>query len=376
MEYKLNTHKVSFVGGEDATTADSTLEGVEYGSTLSELVGYIASKDKLKDFDGWYSDEGLNTKWDFSTSTMPDEDLTLYAKWTAWDFTTSYWMAPAYKMTTGNTAAEANQTNPDYVNPETGIIKTAKEIQADVEAIKKGNANQDIIDEYTGYMTNDNYHLYTSYNGATLPSTKLNDYLEFRIIQVGEHDGDGSGLTFRQTHARSVATIIRESVHAGGGWTSCSIRASYNGGNMRSQFSDALKADIMTVNKKCETDFQTKVTTTNEDSIWLISLSELTGDTTSICDEGSQYAYYKDVVGITSSSVANPCLGQDANSRDNTVPTGAGNTYSRAWLRSVYPNYVKYGEINNTVFCSYTKTPLVAEATCNTNWSAVPAFAM
>ena len=33
-------------------------------------------------FGGWYKDAALTEAWDFSTDTMPDSDLTLYAKWT------------------------------------------------------------------------------------------------------------------------------------------------------------------------------------------------------------------------------------------------------------------------------------------------------
>lgn len=33
-------------------------------------------------FAGWYTDTAFTTAWDFANDTMPDNDLTLYAKWT------------------------------------------------------------------------------------------------------------------------------------------------------------------------------------------------------------------------------------------------------------------------------------------------------
>ena len=33
-------------------------------------------------FVGWYTDTAFTTAWDFANDTMPDNDLTLYAKWT------------------------------------------------------------------------------------------------------------------------------------------------------------------------------------------------------------------------------------------------------------------------------------------------------
>ncbi len=98
-----------------------------------------------------------------------------------------YWLAPA-----------------GVDDPSKYGIKTKEQIAADVKAIKAGNAA--VTAEYTTYMQDDDVHLYTKWNAATgeaesAVTTGKNAYVEFRIIQVGAHDGDGSGLTFMAVHA-------------------------------------------------------------------------------------------------------------------------------------------------------------------------------
>lgn len=72
-KWQINSYTISFV-----TNCDSTLSPLtaQYGSEISDpnnitLEGYM--------FDGWYLDSGLTNKFTFST--MPAENLTLYAKW-------------------------------------------------------------------------------------------------------------------------------------------------------------------------------------------------------------------------------------------------------------------------------------------------------
>lgn len=62
--------------------------------------------------------------------------------------------------------------------------------------------------KYKDWMENDSYHLYTllrSSGGAYLSPNSANNWLELRIINVGQHDGDGSGLTFEAVHCLTRA---------------------------------------------------------------------------------------------------------------------------------------------------------------------------
>lgn len=74
---ELQPHSVTYVG-DDITTEDFS----EY------MVGELIEKPQNPTypyqniiFDGWYKDPGFENLWDFDTDTMPNADLTLYAKW-------------------------------------------------------------------------------------------------------------------------------------------------------------------------------------------------------------------------------------------------------------------------------------------------------
>ena len=75
----VKSYKVTFNNMGKGTATD-VIPSQEYGSTITKPndpteTGYT--------FDGWYKDENLTDKWDFAKDTMPDHDLTLYAKWRA-----------------------------------------------------------------------------------------------------------------------------------------------------------------------------------------------------------------------------------------------------------------------------------------------------
>ncbi|WP_301538548.1 InlB B-repeat-containing protein [Bifidobacterium panos] len=79
--YERDKHDVTFNAKGHGTTPDKQ-ESVKYGAKVTNP-GDL-SEDGYT-FGGWYTDESFagNTKWDFTKSTMPANDLTLYAKWTA-----------------------------------------------------------------------------------------------------------------------------------------------------------------------------------------------------------------------------------------------------------------------------------------------------
>ncbi len=152
-----------------------------------------------------------------------------------------YWLAPA-----------------GVDDPSKYGIKTKEQIAADVKAIKAGNAA--VTAEYTTYMQDDDVHLYTKWNAATgeaesAVTTGKNAYVEFRIIQVGAHDGDGSGLTFMAVHALPAAKKMNASITNAGGWASSAMRTTVFGsdGYVQTGLKD-LESAAMTVTKKATSD--------------------------------------------------------------------------------------------------------------------------
>ena len=229
---------------------------------------------------------------------MPNNDLILYAKWAD----TPYWLAPSYVKGIDDVDLDRGPLihNSNYVNPETGVIKTASEIKEDANLIASGLASSALIEEYTSYMTNDNYHLYTKYNNST--GTGANDYMEFRIIQVGQHDGDGSGLTFCSVFGLPDKGRMNSSDTNAGGLKSSELRTSMNSGTIWGYFNSQLREDITTITKKGQKGSKSTDIQTSDDKLWLISCSELTGDTRTEYYEGGGYSYYTQVLNFSSSS--------------------------------------------------------------------------
>ncbi len=86
--YTRDKHDVTFDAKGHGTTPDKQ-EAVKYGAKVKNpgdlsQTGYT--------FGGWYKDESFadDKKWDFDTSTMPTENLTLYAKWDANPYTVAF----------------------------------------------------------------------------------------------------------------------------------------------------------------------------------------------------------------------------------------------------------------------------------------------
>jgi uncharacterized repeat protein (TIGR02543 family) len=81
-KWTINPYTMSFDSNEGSAVADITQD---YNTNVSAptdptLTGYT--------FDGWYSDAGLTTAYTFTT--MPAEDITLYAKWTINPYTITF----------------------------------------------------------------------------------------------------------------------------------------------------------------------------------------------------------------------------------------------------------------------------------------------
>lgn len=88
-KWEINKHSVTFntLGG----SAVATLSEVAYGATITAPT---APTRTGYDFGGWYKENTFTTAWKFDgetdADTMPDADITLYAKWVINEFTVTF----------------------------------------------------------------------------------------------------------------------------------------------------------------------------------------------------------------------------------------------------------------------------------------------
>ena len=324
-------------------------------------------------FDGWYTDAKCSTGKKFDFSTEVTEPLTLYANWTAAE-DESYWLAPAYKMTTANEASKVNVVNTNYVSERCNVKKTSEEIQKDVTKIKEGDAAT--IAEYTSYMKNDNYHLFTKWNGSTkdgVTDDSLNGYVEFRIIQVGPMKRgttypNNEALTFQATHTLPQAQQFANSTSnkAGTQWTSTLLYQALNNnsGDVLKNFNDGFRTDLLTVKKISNLGIESERSYNQQMNMWILSTHEMTGNDEdeewwedygdgyyewkSWDDGDDQYAYFAGLGTIndvalcnvyTDQAVSNPALQRTTRAGHYPANVSSGGNYPDSykwWERSSY----------------------------------------
>ncbi len=269
------TYTVSF----DTCRTDCSVES----QVVQEADTAVAPAEPVSDdyeFVGWYTDKAYTQAFDFSTPIT--SDLTLYAKWTV----KGYWLAAA-----------------DAQDPTANVVKSMSEVDADVAAIK--NDDSATIAEYKKYLSDDSVHLYTRWNGSTVDasgeSQAANKYVEFRILQVGNHDSEGCNITFQATHLLPEASVMNSDDVNAGGWGATELRASMQpGGAIYKNFDSSFTDKILTVSKASTKGDMSMDKVYSQDKFWILCYSELTGAGTSGLAgfEGSQYAYWAEK-GIT-----------------------------------------------------------------------------
>ena len=289
-----------------------TYDGQEHKPSVT-MTGNIAGDDVSVNVTGGQTEIGKYTAVAAGLSGTSADNYQLQFDGRVYDFRIyyKYWLAPSYKMTTANSNDKANVLNPAFVSEESEIKKTPSQIESDVASIYAGN--QTVIDEYKSYMKNDNYHLYSVYFGYSADEVaslnETNEYVEFRIIDVGSHDDDGSALTFQATHVLPSAYIYHGYNDFDGGWPKTSLRAKLqDDGEIVNYFPSEFVTDMKKVTKK--TMFETNKTTitTSSDKMWIPSFVEVYSSTEDgYKGEGTQYAYYSSL-GIKYKNDYNPSL--------------------------------------------------------------------
>ena len=347
IKYKRNTHTVTFIDNTKTAQGEvvQTLTNQLYGAPITAATA-PTSENVSRVFTGWALNDANADAFDFEDGTMPDSDITFYSKWSIG----MAWVAPSAKKTTGNTADTVDQDNPLYQgSPATGVIKYIDTLAADIAILRDpSNAQYEAkVAEYKGYMNQDNYHLYTTWKGQTDDNDGVhyeNTYLEFRIIQVGEHDDDGSVLTLQGTHTVPTAWNISDNESTQSGWEGSPLRTKMI--EMGKEYSSSVPGMFKTITKETMKGGGDKTVTTTQDAFWIASHTELVGlkDGKAYFGnaEGSQYDWYKQI-GITDNSGQNPALVR--RTRAGNVPKGVsdGAYQGSYWTRT--PNQT--GVANN-----------------------------
>ena len=251
------------------------------------------------------------------------------------------------KLAAGDTTATANTAN---------LFVSQSQIKADITALSGSDATAkntatttwtNYMNSDTGTATSNTVHLYTKWNG-TDATADADKWVEFRIVQVGEHDGDGSNVTFMAVHSLPTAQAMNSTATNANGWEGSAMRTtmtSYVEAGLSSDFKSALKTvSKKTVNTSDPT--KNKIVSETQDSIWLMSYRELTGrsvnyDTTYnfAGDEGSQYAWFSGKVAKPTDS--NAAISNLYKTRAGSNPELLDNT-TLAFLRSPYLTYDSY----------------------------------
>ena len=374
LKYSRNIHTVHFdLGGHGQQLDD---EKVLYGAYVKQPTEEPSANGYS--FEGWYKDADCTERYYWILNTMPDSDITLYAKW---NFIYSYWIGPASKITSGNKAATANQPNPNYESAEKGYIKTEKQIDADVEEIRNGNTK--VMAEYRNYMIRDNYHLYVKWNGPTDDAggtNSENKWVEFRIVNIGSHAEDESALTFQAIHTLPHAYQMNQLRSNASGWAGSELSQKLTSdGEIYKYFETNFTDKIKAVSKTTTNGSKSAEVSSVSQKLWIPSYTEITGKPQTYVSEkyadypgysddsevyeGEQYYYFSQK--YVDEEANNPSLYYTT--RAGNMPLGSTDKYSFWWTRS--PNV----RFTNTYLGVYSGNPAM-HAYANDKEGVVLAF--
>ena len=278
---------------------------------------------------------------------------TYYAIWkdTNTTLNTGFWMSDAETTATGKQES-------DYTSK--GHYLSSKQVLADVAVMKAGSSNSQyarVIEKWNEYYSKD-LRLYSTWSGSDATAGTLNALVDFRILQVGEHDSDGSVVTFMATHSLPTAKTANSSATNAGGWASSALRTAmtdYVQAGLSSSLVSAMNPVQKVTTSGSRGSWVTGSTTT--DTVWLLSNSEvfgtssdgntlISGSMKQFYDEGTRYAWFtKNGVNATSGWTSSNAA---INSNYKTRAGGAAGAYSFWWLRSprVYYNN-SFGMVNS-----------------------------
>ena len=288
-----------------------------------------------------------------------------------------------------------NVANSD--TPEDKVLKTETQIAEDMEVLHglkeetlSGKSKSELQTEYSNYMNgksadgtvDQEIRLYTKWKGSdVIDDSSKNKYVEFRIIQVGEHDSDGSAVTFMATHSLPTAQAMNSSLATSdGSWNRSTMRVLMSSTFYVGRGLSGLVDGAKTINKETRSGKYASWSgdTTTQDQFWLLSHTEVFGTNGNTLtfnglfdkEEGTQYAWManqgvnaKTGISSTNKSIENLHL-----TRAGQVPTGIASGYTCWWQRSP-----RLDSSTNFGYVFTDGSPMYAPA--NNAASVVPCFA-
>ena len=292
------TGKFSDDSTEDFETVlpGASTKGPSKGTPVADNSKYM--------FYGWYTQPnggGTEVKAGTSFATLGGSK-TVYAYYGV----ANTFLAPATSTVTAN---------PRNIS---GTKYSIAQVKAAATDIASKGSDSSYYSQYTSWMNADSYHLYTLLNGKS--DSSADSWVEFRIVNVGQLDSDGSGLTFQAVHMLPTAYQMNSTSTNAGGWASSALKTKMQaGGEIYSMFDTQLTSRVY------------NVTINSKGKLWIPSYSELTGTS----QNGSQFAYWKGKVLEPSNS--NSCLAIAGTRSSGPV---ASIHYSGIWWeRSPSTNY-------------------------------------
>ena len=229
-----------------------------------------------------------------------------------------------------------------------GTKYSIAQVKAAANSIKSGTNPDSTV--YNA--TNDSYHLYTllkDSSGKYLDASLTDSWAEFRIIGVGSHDSDGSGLTFQMVHGMPSSTgwafDSTGKTDSSLNWANSALRPLLQrSGSIYNQFDTQLTSSIMSVAKKYNTTAGSKPTSstisTISDAFTILSYTEYQKSVNtsywSTGQVGTTYAFWNQYTIANDSSQTLDPLQKLCYSRSNVINKGTYQGY--VWQRSVSPS--------------------------------------
>lgn len=231
-----------FEGGLTKITEKVTDSEPAQGPQLNESIATPVpnSDSEHMCFMGWYTEINGEEQELIPNNTVVGADLTYKA----------YYYNRTFMTVAGTDGTGV--TDPRKTVKQGKATITLQDLVQVTESIKNGLD----FDTTIFNATNDSYHLYTllkSTDGSYVDPSDSNSWAEFRIIQVGEHDSDKTGLTFQMIH-KLPQTYKYMASHASGlnlNWARSILRTNLqDGGEIFNMFDSNLTSQIVGVDRK------------------------------------------------------------------------------------------------------------------------------
>ena len=291
---------------------------------------------------------------------------TYYAIWMKGDF----WMSSSHS----DYVSKSQFTSDTYYRSSTDIVN-------DIKILRAGSSNSsysETLSRWNSYYSNDVRLHSTWISSDVTDSTSPNNLVEFRILQVGAHDGDGSVVTFMAAHGLPTAYAMNGSKTNDGSWANSAMRTSVMSNYVQAGLSSGLVTLAKSVNKVTTSGSYGSWSqgATTSDKFWLLSLTEVFGKasdgntlmTSYFYEEGSRYAWFtKNGVNAKSGmATVNTALQDWYKTREVSYPSGYYS--SQWWMRTPFRNG-KY------TFASPTFKGVPDHNDASYKFSVMPAFA-